>query len=125
MEKTVIIVDDKAIMRQALCRLFKAAGDFSVCGEAASGSEAVALAPSLQPDLIVLDLCMPGMNGLETAEALRKLNLQSRIILYSLNADEIGHTKALAAGVSAVISKAEGVKNLITKARSLLTSSMA
>lgn len=107
-------------MRQALRRLFKAAGGFNVCGEAKSGPEAIGIARALKPDLIVLDLCMPGMNGLETATEIRQLNLGSRIILYSLNAEDIGEKNAFSAGVSAVVSKAEGVKTLITKARFVL-----
>lgn len=107
-------------MRKALRRLFKAAGGFEVCGEASSGPEAVEVARTLRPDLVVLDLLMPGMTGLETAQLLKELGLTSKIILYSLNAEDIGEKRALAAGVSAVVSKAEGVKTLITKARSVL-----
>lgn len=120
MSKTVIIVDDQQVMRKALRRLFKAAGGFEVCGEASSGPEAVEVARTLRPDLVVLDLLMPGMTGLETAQLLKELGLTSKIILYSLNAEDIGEKRALAAGVSAVVSKAEGVKTLITKARSVL-----
>ena len=120
MSKTVVIVDDKGVMRQALGRLFKSAGGFEVCGEASSGREAIEVARSLRPDLIVLDLLMPGMTGLETAQQLKKFALPSKIILYSLNAEDIGEKEAFAAGVSAVVSKAEGVKTLITKARAVL-----
>lgn len=120
MDRTVVIVDDKDIMRQALSRLFKAAGGFEVCGEASNGPEAIKLAQSLSPDLVVLDLCMPGMNGLETAEKLNALHLPTKTILYSLLAEEIATDQAKAAGVSAVVSKAEGVKTLIKKARNVL-----
>jgi len=100
--------------------MFKSAGGFEVCGEASSGREAIEVARSLRPDLIVLDLLMPGMTGLETAQQLKKFALPSKIILYSLNAEDIGEKEAFAAGVSAVVSKAEGVKTLITKARAVL-----
>jgi chemotaxis response regulator CheB len=63
MAKTVLIVDDNAYIRQALCDLFKREADFEVCGEAVNGKEAIAKARELHPDLIVLDLSMPVMNG--------------------------------------------------------------
>lgn len=123
--KKVLIVDDNGAMRQALCRLFKAAGDFQVCGEASDGREAITLIRTLEPDLIVMDLCMPGMNGLETARELRDLELPGRIVLYSMNAEDIAETEAYAMGVSALVSKAEGIKTLISKARQVLNRSAA
>ena len=113
------------MIRQALCRLFKTAGGFEVCGEAANGCDAVALARTLKPDLIVLDLCMPGKNGLETARKLQELGLSSKTILYSLNAEDMVAKEALEAGVSAVVSKAEGIKTLISKARMVLDQRVA
>ena len=62
MAKTVLIVDDNAYIRQALCELFKRESDFEVCGEAKNGKEAIARARELHPDLIMLDLSMPVMN---------------------------------------------------------------
>jgi len=118
--KKVVIVDDKALMRKALCRLFKTAGGFEVCGEAASGREAIEVARKVRPDLIVLDLCMPEMNGLETARKLRALELPCRMILYSLHAEDMAANVAVSAGVAAVVSKAEGVTTLISKARNVL-----
>ena len=59
MAKTVLIVDDNAYIRQALCEVFTCEADFEVCGEAENGKEAIAKARELHPDLIVLDLSMP------------------------------------------------------------------
>ena len=67
MAKTVLIVDDNAFVRRALCALFKSQEDFEVCGEAGNGREAITKARRLHPDLIVLDLLMPVMNGLDAA----------------------------------------------------------
>jgi DNA-binding NarL/FixJ family response regulator len=120
-----MIVDDSSAMRQALCRLFKAAGGFEVCGEASNGSEAIDLVRDMEPDVVVLDLCMPGMNGLETARELKNVRPVAQIILYSMNAEEILENQASAAGVSALVSKAEGIKSFITKARRVLNRSAA
>ena len=73
MAKTVLIVDDNAYIRQALCELFEGEADFEPCGEAENGKEAIAKALELHPDLIVLDLSMPVMNGLDAARELKRL----------------------------------------------------
>jgi DNA-binding NarL/FixJ family response regulator len=122
---TVLIVDDSAEMRMALCRLFKAAGGFQICGEARNGLEAIQKVEDLKPVLVVLDLCMPGINGLETARQLRALPQPPAIILYSMNAEEIAASEAFECGVKAVVSKAEGIRTLITKARGILNQSVA
>jgi chemotaxis response regulator CheB len=84
MAKTVLIVDDNAYIRQALCDLFKREADFEVCGEAENGKEAVAKARELHPDLIVLDLSMPVMNGLNAARELKRLMPTVPLLMYSL-----------------------------------------
>jgi DNA-binding NarL/FixJ family response regulator len=122
---TVLIVDDNAAMRRALCRLFTAAGGFEVCGEAANGTEAIEMARKLQPQLVVLDLCMPGLNGLDTALEIKALIHRPPVILYSMNAEEILEKEAFHYGVSAIVSKSEGIKTLITKARDILGSTAA
>jgi DNA-binding NarL/FixJ family response regulator len=113
-------VDDSPDMRLALCRLFKAAGGFEVCGEASNGEEAIEMVRELKPQLVVLDLYMPGLNGLETAQKLQSIHHPPPIILYSMNAEEIAAKEAYDCGVTAVVSKAEGIRTLITKARGIL-----
>jgi YesN/AraC family two-component response regulator len=67
MKKKVLIVDDNPLVRQSLCELFKREGDFDVCGQAENGQEAIEKAQRLLPDLVLTDLSMPGMTGLEEA----------------------------------------------------------
>lgn len=67
MVKSVLIADDQEFIRQALCHLFTSQENFDVCGEAEDGREAVEMAQVLHPDLILLDLSMPVMNGVEAA----------------------------------------------------------
>jgi DNA-binding NarL/FixJ family response regulator len=122
---TVLIVDDSAEMRLALRRLFTAAGGFEICGEASNGKEAIEKVRQLKPALVVLDLYMPGLNGLETARQLQSIHQLPPIILYSMNAPEIVAKEAFECGVTAVVSKAEGIKTLITKARSIINQSAA
>jgi DNA-binding NarL/FixJ family response regulator len=119
MAKTILIVDDNASIRLGLCELFKSESDFEVCGEAENGKEAIAKALELHPDLIVLDLSMPVMNGLEAARQLKKLMPDVPLIMYSLFGD-IVEEQARLVGISELISKSQPAAILIKKARSLL-----
>jgi chemotaxis response regulator CheB len=65
--KSVLVVDDNAFIRQVLCRVFTSEAGFDVCGEAENGRDAIEKAQVLHPDLIVMDLSMPVMNGIDAA----------------------------------------------------------
>jgi two-component system, chemotaxis family, chemotaxis protein CheY len=120
MTKTVLIVDDNKFVRQALCELFEREDDFEVCGEAEDGRQAVAAATCLHPDLVVLDISMPVMNGLDAARVLRALMPTLQLILYSACVDKAVELQARLIGISQVVSKAAPVSVLISKARDLL-----
>ena len=119
MAKGVLIVDDNALIRQALCEMFKREADFEVCGEAENGREAIEKAQQLHPDLIVMDLSMPVMNGIEAAYVLQGLMPTVPLIIFSEYSDVFSEQEARAAGVSALVSKSEHVSVLVAKARSL------
>src|SRR5438876_8473159 len=87
MAKAVLVVDDNALIRQALCELFKREADFEVCGEAENRREAIEKAQELRPHLIVLDLSMPVMNGLDAARVLKRLMPTVPLIMYSALGD--------------------------------------
>jgi DNA-binding NarL/FixJ family response regulator len=118
--KSVLIVDDNAYIRQGLCELFKQEADFEVCGEAANGKEAIEKAQELRPDLIVLDLSMPVMNGLDAARVLKRLMPTVPLIMYSAFGDGSAEYQARLIGISEVVSKSEHAFVLIRKARVLL-----
>jgi two-component system, chemotaxis family, chemotaxis protein CheY len=120
MTKTVLIVDDNKFVRQALCELFEREADFEVCGEAEDGRQAIAAATCLHPDLVVLDISMPVMNGLDAARVLKALMPTLQLILYSACVDKAVELQARLIGISQVVSKAAPVSVLITKARDLL-----
>jgi two-component system, chemotaxis family, chemotaxis protein CheY len=123
--KSVLIVDDNAFIRQALCELFKQETDFEVCGEAENGKEGIEKALELRPDLIVLDLSMPVMNGLDAARVLKRLMPTVPLILYSAFGDKLAEKQARLIGISEVVSKSEHASVLIHKARGLLNSPAA
>jgi len=120
MAKTVLIVDDNEIIRRGLRELFTAEPDFDVCGEAENGREAIEKAQELHPGLIVLDLSMPVMNGIDAARVLRKLMPTLPLIIFSEYGDALSEAEARSAGVSALVSKSEHVSVLVAKARALL-----
>ena len=120
MAKTILIVDDNACVRQALCELFTREADFEICGEAENGKEAIAKARDLHPDLIVLDLSMPVLNGLDAARELKRLMPRVPLIMYSAFGDRFVEQQARLVGISELVSKSQPAAILVSKARSLL-----
>ena len=118
--RSVLIVDDSSVVRTALCKLFTCEAEFDVCGEAENGQDALERAQQLSPDLIVTDLSMPVMNGLEETRALRQLMPSVPVIIYTAYKNQFIEKEARAAGAAAVISKSEPIAKLLETARSLL-----
>ena len=114
-----MVVDDNALVRETLSKIFTRERDFDVCADAENGRDAIKKAQQLHPDLIVTDLSMPVMNGIEEARLLKKLMPDVPVIIYSAYTDPFIEHEARSAGAAAVISKYEAVAALIKKARSL------
>jgi DNA-binding NarL/FixJ family response regulator len=115
-----MVVDDNPAIRRALKNILEFNNGWEVCGEAVDGRDGIEKAKQLIPDLIVLDLSMPIMNGLEAARVLHQIMPQVPLILCSLHTDQVLQKEASAAGVASVFSKAENMHTLISKARELL-----
>jgi len=81
--KRVLLVDDNAVVRSFVRQLFESQPDFEISGEAENGRDAVEKAENLKPDLIILDLIMPVMNGLDAAPLLKRLLPDTLIILFT------------------------------------------
>jgi DNA-binding NarL/FixJ family response regulator len=122
MAKCVLLVDDNSLVRRTLRRIFETSG-FEVCGELGDGSQAVKEAPILKPDLIVLDLSMPGLNGLEAAPLLRRLLPDVPIILFTIYPSMAIQRNAQIAGVTSVISKDKEISYLVSEAEKLVGTS--
>jgi DNA-binding NarL/FixJ family response regulator len=120
MAKTILVADDNGSLRQALCEAFKHESDFEVCGEAHDGQDAIEKAEQLHPDLIILDLSMPVMNGLDAARALKVRMPSLPILMFTLYVDPNLEREARSAGVADVVSKSEHISVLTGKARRLL-----
>ena len=87
MAKTVLVADDNPIIRKMLCELFEREEDYDLCAEAIDGQEAIALALKHRPDLIILDLSMPILNGIEASKELKKRLPSVPIILFTQHWD--------------------------------------
>ena len=85
---TILLIDDHPMLRTGVKQLISMAPDITVVGEASNGEQGIELAESLDPDLILLDLNMPGMNGLETLDKLREKSLSGRIVVFSVSNHE-------------------------------------
>jgi len=116
----ILVVDDNPTMRFLLRVLIESKTNFSICGEAGHGMEAVQRAQELNPDLIMLDLSMPVMNGAEAAVILKKRMPKVKIILFTLHADNVGKALGAAVGIDLTLSKADGLMNLENHLKALL-----
>ena len=117
MPKSVLVVDDNPFIRKALCQLFTADADFDVCGEAENGIDAIQRAQELHPDVIVLDLSMPKMNGIDAARVLKRMMPRVPLILFSEYGDLVSDAEARAAGVSALVPKSAPTSVLLATVR--------
>lgn len=116
----VVIADDHAVLRSGLRLLLEKQADLSVVGEASSGLATLALAEELQPDLIILDLSMPGLGGLDALPSLRRIAPQAKILVLTMHDDPQYLHKVLAEGASGYILKKAADVELITALRAVL-----
>lgn len=107
----VLLVDDTDHVRKMLAEMLTLDG-FEIAGQASSGQEAIDAARASLPDIIVMDLKMPGMDGITATEQIRAISATIPIILYTAYLDDEIETRAREAGVTACIGKIEGVDSL-------------
>lgn len=101
----VLLADDHALVRQGFRRILEDEPDMVVAGEASGGAEAIALHRTLQPDVVVMDLAMPEINGLHAAIEILRERPAARVLMLSMHADEQYVRNALDAGVKGYILK--------------------
>jgi two-component system vancomycin resistance associated response regulator VraR len=111
--RNILLVDDSDFERFAIRAAVEGLTDFRVCGEARNGVEAIEKAAELKPDLVVMDLAMPLMNGLEASTVLKKSMPGVPIVLLTLYAQEVPGPRSTAFGVATVLSKVDGLAPLL------------
>lgn len=109
----VLIVDDNAQVRQELHTVLALAGEIDVIGEATDGREAIQQAKSLRPDVVVMDLEMPVLDGYEATRQIKILAPQCRVVALTVHSYEVARQKAGQAGVDAFIVKGAPVNTLV------------
>ena len=107
----VLVVDDAPEVRRLLCHRLPIYGHFEVVAQSEDGDAAIAVARDVQPDLIVLDVVMPGRSGIDVAPEIRAASPRSRILLYS-SLDTLGRANPARIGVDAIVDKAERLGEL-------------
>ncbi len=112
---SVLLAEDHAIVRQGLSALLKADGSFKMAGEARTGREAVELARTLQPDVILMDIAMPVLNGLEATRQILAARPEAKILILSAHSDDAYVERLIAAGAVGFLEKQTSAE-ILTKA---------
>jgi len=116
----ILVVDDHKILRQGIVGLLKSAGDFEVAGEAGTGEAAVRLARDLNPDVIVMDLSLPGIDGLEAARQIFAQGVTSEIVFLTMHNDPGMCQAAAKIGVRGYLLKDDAMDDLFYAIKAVL-----
>lgn len=118
--KQILIVDDHPIMREGLAQLINHELDLTVCGEAETAERGLTLVQSLQPDLVLADITLPGKNGLEFIKDLQAMHPGLAVLVLSMHDESLFAERVLRAGGRGYIMKQEGGKKLMAAIRQVL-----
>src|ERR1700730_17346205 len=110
---SILIVDDSSFVRRSLRTCLEQNPDWKVCGEAADGVDAIELSQQLRPDLILLDLSLPGTNGFEVARELKRTSPSVPVLMFTGFKTPSLESEAIAAGCTAVVSQSEDQHMLV------------
>jgi DNA-binding NarL/FixJ family response regulator len=114
---TVLLVNDEAIVQEGLRMRLALERDITIAGEASTVAEALEQVRRLQPDIVLMDLALPDMDGSAAIAALRAAQPESAVVILSLQDDATRRARAQAAGAAAFVGKHEGVKTVLTVIR--------
>ncbi len=117
----IVIADDHTIMRNGLRLMLERQSDFTVVGEASDGREAVAVTDHLVPDVVILDIAMPSLNGIEAATRITESHPRTAVLILSMHSDESYVLRALKAGARGYLLKDSAESDLVGAVRALCT----
>lgn len=120
MKITVLLVDDHTILREGMASLLASAGDIEVVGMASSGEEAVNLVPELNPAVVLMDIVMGGMNGLEATRWIKEQNAAVKIIIISSEVTREYVTQGIKCGIDGYLPKDANREAVITAIRTVV-----
>lgn len=113
----VLLVDDHALVRAGLRKILESAGDIEVVGEASSGEEGVRLARELRPDVVVMDLAMPGLGGIEATKRIVELEPAPAVLVLTVRPEEVYGWRLLKAGALGYLEKKAAPEELVAAVR--------
>ncbi len=115
----IILADDHHLVRNGIRALLEKAGDFEIVGEVADGQEAVELVESLQPEVLIMDIGMPRLNGIQATERVRALNKGPQVLILSMHSSPLLVRKALQAGAKGYLLKRSVTEELLLAIRAV------
>ncbi len=117
---TLILAEDHPIVRQGIRKLLQAVPDLSIIAETGDGLEALRLVEHLKPDVAVVDLALPGLNGLEVTRQIKKRVPRTQVAIFSMHSNEAYVVEAFRNGAMAYVLKASGIEDLVQAIRDML-----
>src|SRR5438045_6310927 len=121
MKPRILIVDDHEIVREGIRNLLARSGqEWEICGEASSASEAIVIVKSVPPEVIILDVTMPGISGLEAARLISKLDVPTRVLIFTMHESERMETEVRDSGAHGYVSKSQAARDLVRAIQTLL-----
>lgn len=115
----LLLVDDQVVMREAVSVWLGIEPDVTIVGQAESGEAALELAPILQPDIVLMDIDMPDLDGIATTERMREVAPSSAVVILSMHDDDHVRAKAEAAGARGFVSKYQALDQLLDVIRTV------
>jgi DNA-binding NarL/FixJ family response regulator len=119
MKTRILLVDDHELVRRGIRALLEAEEDFEICAEAADGRCACELVQELTPDVVVMDIGMPGLNGIEATRQIRKTARRTEVLALSLHESEHFAREVLAAGARGYVFKSDAAQEVVQAVRSI------
>jgi DNA-binding NarL/FixJ family response regulator len=115
----ILVADDHEVVRKGLCALLTTQPDWEVCGEAGDGREAVDKVQKLRPEVVILDIGMPGLNGLEATRQILKTNPGTRVLILTLHDSDQVVREVLNAGARGFLLKSDAARDLVAAVEAL------
>jgi DNA-binding NarL/FixJ family response regulator len=116
----VLVVDDHAFIRRGVQSILHAFPEWELCGEADNGADAVRLSEALKPEVIIMDISMPGLNGIEATRAIHKNHPETKVILLTLHDNDELVRSAFRAGARGYLLKIDAEKELVQALREVV-----
>ena len=114
MKTKILVVDDHEIVREGIRRLLtRSRSEWEICGEAASGEQAVGAVEQMRPDVVILDISMPGMGGLEAASRIAKMGLGCRTLIFTMHESNRLDAEIREIGAHGYVQKSQAARDLV------------